>query len=259
MLAGVEYRITTPELVSFRYEVAGVMTRAMAWLVDQGVLLALRIGMAWAASMILPASLAQAALIVAVLVTDFGYFVVLELVMTGQTPGKRAFSIRVIPDDGTRLVGTSVLIRNLLRVVEAMAPFFFVGGVVMLAERYHRRLGDLAAGTLVVRDVKATIPTAVREAERRHNTFQDNPATRQRILNRVTRADRDLLYDLMLRRDALAPAVRDQLFSRAAAYCRTRFQLPRDVDHLSDEQTVLNVAQVIHQGQGQVGRGRGHD
>jgi len=159
----------------------------------------------------------------------------------------------VIPLDGTRLTGTAVLIRNLLRPVDTLPMFMVLGGTMALFEPYHRRLGDLAAGTLVIRHAKARIPPALTEAQSRHNTFQADPAVRQRILNRVTRAERDLLYDLMLRRDTLDASVREQLFSRCAAYCRARFNLPTDLEHLSEEQTVLNVALVIHRGQQQAG------
>jgi uncharacterized RDD family membrane protein YckC len=245
-----EYQITTPEQVTFRYEVAGLMTRAAGWMADQAVIWGLRIGVWWFVSaLMLPVSLAFAIQAVAFFLLGMGYFIVAELVMNGQSPGKKLMGIRVVPDDGARLSGTAVMVRNLLRPIDVFPVFMVLGGLVALVDRYHRRLGDLAAGTLVIREARAELPTALSEARSRHNTFEADPAVRQRIMNRVTRAERDLLYDLMLRRDALTPTVREQLFSRAAAYCRGRFNLPSDIAHLTDEQTVLNVALVIHRSQ----------
>jgi len=253
ILRVVTYQITTPEQVSFHYEVAGLISRACAWLIDQVLLWTLRIALGMALGSVLPGGLGTAAALIGYFAVDFGYFVLAELWMTGQTPGKKAFRLRVIADDGTRLTGTAVLIRNLLRMVDTLPMFMVLGGSVALCERHHRRLGDLAAGTLVIREAGATIPTALTEARGRQNTFEADPVVRQRILNRVTRAERDLLYDLMLRRDTLDGSARRQLFARAAAYCRARYNLPTDLEHLSDEQTVLNVALVIHRGQQQAG------
>jgi uncharacterized RDD family membrane protein YckC len=255
----VQYHITTPEQVTFRYEAAGLVTRAAAWVVDQLILLALRVGLLFAMSFLfLPQGLMLAAMLVSFFALDFGYFILAELTMNGRSPGKKAFALRVVPGDGTRLDGTAILVRNVLRPVDGFPLCMVLGGMVALIERYHRRLGDLAAGTLVIRETRAALPEALSEAQSRHNTFQADTAVRQRILNRVSRAERDLLYDLMLRRDSLAPAVREQLFTRAAAYCRQRFNLPSDIEHLTDEQTVLNVALVIHRSQRQMQRPASH-
>jgi uncharacterized RDD family membrane protein YckC len=242
----VAYQITTPEQVTFRYEVAGLISRACAWLLDQVLVWGLRLGLAIAVSQLLPGGLGTAVAFIGVFAVDFGYFTLAELLMTGQTPGKKMFRLRVIPSDGTRLTGPTVLIRNLVRPVDSLPMFMVLGGSVALIETHHRRLGDLAAGTLVVRDAQPAMPAALTRGRSRQNSFQADPAIRQRILNRVTRAERDLLYDLMFRRDTLEASVRQQLFADAAQYCRRRYNLPTDLEHLSDEQTVLNVALVIH-------------
>jgi hypothetical protein len=114
-----------------------------------------------------------------------------------------------------------------------------------LIDQWHRRLGDLGADTIIIRDTRRSLPQALAGEKTRVNTFQTNAALRNRILTRITREERDLIMDLALRRDQIEPAIREQLFSQAATHFRARFALPEDLDYLSDEQTVLNLALVI--------------
>jgi hypothetical protein len=125
-------------------------------------------------------------------------------------------------------------------------PFaMLLGGVVAWVDRLRRRLGDFVGETLVVRDEHLAVPEAELDQRSRVNTYQSDPAIRNRILTRVTREERDLLLDLMLRRDELAPPVREELFHQAAVHCRSRYSLPEDHEFLSDEQTVTNIALVL--------------
>ena len=179
---------------------------------------------------------------------DFGYYAFFELRWAGQSPGKRALGIRVISARGGKLRFPDVLMRTLLRVVDSPfgIPFVgLVGGLVALLDPLHRRLGDLAADTVVVLDARATLPTSVLAQQGRVNSYAANAAIRQRIVSRVTRDERDLILDLMLRRDGLEPSARQTLFAAAAAHYRKRFRLPDDLDYLSDEQSVLNLALVV--------------
>lgn len=77
------------------------------------------------------------------------YFAFFEMVMNGQSPGKRSVQIRVVKDGGGAITFTDIAIRNLLRAVDGLA-FYAVAGAVMFATKKMQRLGDLAAGTLVV-------------------------------------------------------------------------------------------------------------
>src|SRR5690606_11178266 len=83
---------------------------------------------------------------------DFGYFTVLEIRWRGQTIGKRMFRIRVTSSEGLRLSGNDVLLRNLLRAIDTLPYFMTLGALVASIDPYRRRLGDLAAGTVVIRD-----------------------------------------------------------------------------------------------------------
>jgi len=238
-----KFRITTPEHVHFHYETAGLLTRAMAWTVDQLLIVALKMGAAMGLGRF--GVLGVALIFVAWFLIDFGYYTFTELRRAGQSPGKRLLHIRVMSANGANLQFADVLIRNLMRAVDTLPIAMLVGGVVAWIDPLNRRLGDLAAETLVVRDARRSLPQAMLRQRSRVNTFQDDVAVRNRILTRVTREERDLILDLMVRRDDLAPEVREDLFRQAAERFRARYSLPEDLEHLSDEQTVLNLALVI--------------
>ncbi len=87
--------------------------------------------------------------LIAAFLLDWLYPVTFE-VLTGTTPGKRSLGLMVVHDDGTPVGLPASLIRNLLRVVDFLPVCYGVGLVSTLADRDFRRLGDLAAGTLVV-------------------------------------------------------------------------------------------------------------
>ncbi|MFA9479885.1 RDD family protein [Phycisphaerales bacterium AB-hyl4] len=241
-----QYQITTPEQVQFRYEVAGLMSRAMAWVVDQLILWAARLGFVFALSS--AGQLSLAAVFVSIFVLDFGYYAWFELRQAGQSPGKRLLGLRVIPASGAQLSFADVMIRNLLRSIDTLPMMMVLGGTVAWIDRYHRRLGDLAAETLVVRDVRTELPAGLLAAASRDNSFMQDARLRQRVLGRVSREERDLLFDLMMRRDQLDRGRREALFAEAATYFRHRYNLPEGLDHLSDEQTVLNLALLLQAG-----------
>ena len=238
-----QYRITTPEQVTFRFEVAGLATRAMAWLLDQVLAWAIRLGIVLGLAQAGEAGIAL--ILLMLFLVEFGYYVVFELWWGGQSPGKRALGIRVVSASGATLTFPDVMIRNLLRPLDTLPAAMALGGVTAFLDRYNRRLGDIAADTLVIRDARPILPQALVAGRGRDNSFRADPAVRTRILARVTREERDLMLDLMHRRDELEPAHREALFQEAAAYFRTRYGLPEGLEHLSDEQTVLNLALVV--------------
>jgi len=88
-----------------------------------------------------------------VFMTSWGYFIFCEWAMRGQTPGKRMAGLRVIREDGLPVAAREVWLRNLCRAVDMWPPpTYTVGLVAMMADPMGRRLGDLVAGTIVVRD-----------------------------------------------------------------------------------------------------------
>lgn len=137
---------------------AGVGSRAVAHLLDLLLLQVVAIlGLAVVGgvlgSVLEEGSAVGAALmIVGFFVLQWGGFFVLEWVLQGQTPGKRLFGLRIVTTEGGRLHAVPALIRNLLRPVDFLPGFYGFGILSILASPRQRRLGDLAAGTVVIRE-----------------------------------------------------------------------------------------------------------
>ncbi len=147
-LLDTRYTIETPEGIDLALCPAGPIPRALAYLVDfllrAAILVALFFLPPW------DRGIGEAGMLIAYFLLEWFYPVVFEVYRGGMTPGKKSLGIHVINDDGTPVGWGASLIRNLLRVVDLL-PFAYVGGLVsMLVARNFKRLGDLAAGTLVV-------------------------------------------------------------------------------------------------------------
>jgi uncharacterized RDD family membrane protein YckC len=141
-------RVATPEGIELTLRLAGPVPRALAWSVD----LALRVVVVLVVMMV-ASQLGRAGWGVVLLAAFFVEWIlpaVFEAQMGGQTPGKRFFGIAVLNDDGTPLRWPGALTRNLLRAVDFLPFFYAFGLVAMLLNRDFKRLGDLAAGTVVV-------------------------------------------------------------------------------------------------------------
>ena len=153
--------IETPEHVAVRLELAGVGSRAAAALVDTLIVVALLVLLQFAAGAMdlwhLGAALEGWVLAFAILLsflTFFGYFAAFEALNGGRTPGKQALGIRVVMETGHAVTPTAAMVRNLVRLLDCYFPLlpFLPGLVMVFLQRRNQRLGDLAAGTIVVRD-----------------------------------------------------------------------------------------------------------
>ncbi len=146
-------RVATPEGIELTLRLAGPVPRALAWSVDF-LLRAAIVLLVW----MLAAYFGRAGMGL-VLITSF--FVewllpaLFEARWGGQTPGKRVFGIAVLNDDGTPLRWPAALTRNLLRAADFLPFLYGVGLISILANRDFKRLGDLAAGTVVVYQSRA--------------------------------------------------------------------------------------------------------
>ncbi len=241
------YLLTTPEQVTLSYQLAGLFTRAIAYLIDAMIMAAFMLAVILVA-LLAPSVLSIVIILLAVFATMLGYFIFFESLWSGQTPGKRAMKIRTIDASGGRLTTSAVAIRNLVRMVDMLPILMFLGGVVALMDPYHRRLGDMAANTIVVRYRQTSLPKSVVRREARHNSFRSDRVLCSRIIARIGREERDLIMDLTLRRDQLQPSTRERMFADMAAHCRSRLGLDESHYNLSDEQTVLNIALILQDG-----------
>lgn len=141
------HRQETPEGVELSLSPAGPLVRAAAWLLD----LALR-GIVYIATAIVSSLLGGAGtglLLVVMFLLEWGYPVFFEAT-SGATPGKRALRLAVVHDDGSPLSLGAAVVRNLIRFVDFLPAGYLIGlGSCLISHRFQR-LGDLAAGTLVV-------------------------------------------------------------------------------------------------------------
>ena len=142
------YSIETPEGVSLELSPAGLIVRFLAWIIDFLV----RVAIYLALSMSLPflGDFGIGLFLLALFLVEWFYPVLFEVYRRGQTLGKSAMGIKVLQDSGIPVSWSASLIRNLLRVVDFLPIFYGFGIVSMLLTRDFKRLGDLAAGTLVV-------------------------------------------------------------------------------------------------------------
>ncbi|TMC53799.1 MAG: RDD family protein [Chloroflexi bacterium] len=147
--------VATPERVSFQYQVAGLGTRAIAQILDLLILAGVLIGITFAAIAVGQAVSSTIAFLVGVLggfVVVFGYFWTCEAFWSGQTIGKKVFRLRAVGDRGEPMTFFQAGIRNVVRIVDFLPYGYGVGLVVLFVNGKGKRLGDLAAGTIVVKD-----------------------------------------------------------------------------------------------------------
>src|SRR5579859_375830 len=151
-----ELVVATPERVSFGYQVAGLGTRAIAQLLDLlivfGILVALSLAAGGVTAFTGSALAGELILIIGGFITVFGYFWASEAMWSGQTLGKKAFRLRAVGDRGEPLTFLQAGIRNIVRIVDFLPYGYGVGVVVLFINGKGKRLGDLAAGTIVVKD-----------------------------------------------------------------------------------------------------------
>ncbi len=141
-------RVATPEGIELTLHLAGPVPRAMAWAIDLAIRAAILLAVMTGAL-----QLGQAGWGVVLLAAFFVEWLLpawFEALWRGQTPGKRAMGLAVLNDDGTPLRWPGALTRNLLRAVDFLPFFYGIGLLAMLSNRDFKRLGDLAAATVVV-------------------------------------------------------------------------------------------------------------
>lgn len=157
-------RVRTAENVSVGYTTAGVGSRVVAQLIDNllayvlaGIALIGGLALASTASTDQGAGWAVGAAVAFATFVYLGYFFIAELITGGRTPGKSAMGLRVLRVDGSAPDFPAIAVRNIVRIVDATG----IGLIVMFFHPLSRRLGDLAGGTVVVRDRSALRLAAV--------------------------------------------------------------------------------------------------
>lgn len=162
MFLDTRHAVTTPEGVDLTLAVAGAVPRATAWSID----LLLRAGLLMVVAMVLGRAgrPTTGLMLIVLFLVEWLYPVAFELLWQGTTPGKRALGLCVVEADGRPVGAAASVIRNLLRVADFL-PFLFGFGILfMLFHPRFQRLGDLAAGTLVVWAPQRPAPVVLPDA-----------------------------------------------------------------------------------------------
>lgn len=160
-----QLEIETPEAVAFAYPLAGLGSRGMAVMLDTlmlgliivaellvGLLVAVLVSRISERALMTLTPWAIGVLIVAVFVTYWGYYIFGEVFRNGRTPGKRVMRIRVVREDGSRVGALESVIRNVVRIIDLMPGMYGFGIVSIWVSPRAQRLGDMAAGTVVIEE-----------------------------------------------------------------------------------------------------------
>jgi uncharacterized membrane protein SpoIIM required for sporulation/uncharacterized RDD family membrane protein YckC len=161
--------VETPEQVVVSYTIAGIGSRAAAAVIDY--CLSVLVTIALVASLVAftratgtrvvgftNGSWAVAILIVLIFAIFWGYYVFFEIAWDGQTPGKRQLGLRVVRDGGYSITPAASAVRNIMRIVDFQPGFSYgIGMITAIISPSGKRLGDYAAGTIVVRERVATL------------------------------------------------------------------------------------------------------
>lgn len=205
-----DYVISTPEQLNLSYTIAGLGTRFLALAVDTLIQIILIIIIFFSlfqlSSWNYEGIESYAALIIVLYALIFhGYYLIFELIMKGRTPGKALMKIRVVRKDGRAADLSALVIRNLIRLIDSLPVFYTVGILCMFINKDSRRLGDLAAGTIVVVDKKrASLGTILSAQTAAHD-------------DRLSDYEIAVIRDFLARRGRLSKKARYNLAARIAS------------------------------------------
>lgn len=213
--------VRTGEAVAIRYELAGLGSRFLAVLIDLLAQSAIAVVAIVAASLTFTGASAVvpsrgafawglALIVIFFFLLFFGWFIIFEAWWSGRTPGKRALGLRVVRDGGFPLDLGSAVIRNLVRIVEVALGFYALSAISALLSKENKRLGDYAAGTIVVREHAAAAPDL--------DAYLDRNAALPKT--GLHEDDRVLIERFLARRATLEPSARLRLASRIAGKVR---------------------------------------
>lgn len=233
-----DYLISTPENVDLHLELAGLGNRIMASLLDHiligavsGIVVAILIGVGVAIDSV-PLPTDNKTMVYYVLigvgllllfVINFGYFIFFEGLWKGQTPGKKVANIRVIEANGQPVGWSSVFIRNILRMIDEL-PGLYPGILPMIIDKHERRLGDLAAGTLVIRERLQSISTS------NLRIVQDAGAEPLFDTGLISPDEYALLVSFLKRRESLSPNQRQKLAASLSSHFQEKLDMSTEAD-----------------------------
>jgi uncharacterized RDD family membrane protein YckC len=207
--------IATPERVAMELPLAGVGSRALAYLIDAGAMFVTWVVAYFVLSLIVSdvlglfqslSGLAQSLLAIGLFAAQWVYWTACEALWGGRTLGKRAVGIRVSRQDGEAPGVFECAVRNLCRVLDFLPVFYCAGVIAALLGRRHQRLGDLLAGTVLVREEAVDLSRYAPGAE-----AGPAPSPAARAHAALTPAETELVLAFLDRAPSLEPAARARL------------------------------------------------
>ena len=248
--------LQTQEGIHFSLPLASPVLRLLALMIDLTLLVCLLMLLSLVGYLLLfiilsvSKTLADLWMAIAILCSFmlwFGYFMIAEWRGQGQTLGKRILRLKVMDMRALKLQPNQIIVRNLLRVIDSIPLLYFVGGVSSLLNTHYQRLGDLAAGTVVVRLPQHKQPEFHDTLGGKYNSLRDHPHLEALLRQRCGPEETQIAYQAILRRDQLDPIARTQLFSALADHFKQRVAFPENATFgLSDEQYVRNCMDSIY-------------
>jgi uncharacterized RDD family membrane protein YckC len=224
--------IVTPEGVTLDLPLAGVGSRFIAAVIDTTIQVLLVLGIGLIAAAAPESGLVAALTVVAAFAVFIGYDISFETLASGRTPGKRVAGLRVVTSGGAPIRFMTSAIRNVLRLVDILPGTYFVGIVAIVATKRNQRLGDLAAGTLVVRERTAAAKAASDWTSAAHPPVPDADVEGWDATG-LTGDEVATVRRFLERRTTLVPEARARLAAELAGRLRPKVATPDD--DLADE------------------------
>lgn len=152
----------------------------------------------------------------------------------------------MVDAEALKLQFNQIVLRNLLRFVDSLPVFYFVGGLVCWFSPKFQRLGDIAANTVVVRIPQIAEPDLDELLAGKFNSLRQYPHLAARLRQCVSPTEAAIVLQALLRRDDFEPVERIGLFADLAAFFRAKVEFPEDaLIGITDEQYLRNVADVV--------------
>jgi len=231
--------IETPENIFLEFELAGLGSRFLAYVIDtfiEGILLFVltyivgilaTVGGLAFKNVTYDNSWTTVVLVFGVFIIYECYFIFFETYWRGQTPGKRVMSLRVIKEGGYPIRFFDAVVRNILRVVDMMPPLWFfpsygLGSFVLMNNRQSKRLGDFVAGTLVIKEKSASGFENMTSVRVTPEYIQN---IRMTGVSRITDNEYFLVREFFYRKNLFTPERRQWVAHRIATVIRKKLKV----------------------------------
>ena len=233
--------VHSPEHVTIGLVPAGLGSRSAAFLLDLLLVLGL-CALVAKLGQLLP-RVGTAFVVTLCFLVFWSYPVLFETLGAGRSPGKRLLRLRVVDGRGLPIQLEQSLVRNVVRILDMLPVLGGFGMLSAVLDPYHRRLGDLAADTLVVDEKPRPAPDVEAAGGRRHNSLR-TPRIRRLVEHRLGLEERELLLALCIRAPELEETARYDLFESVGQYYRGRLDV-QDA-HLSGEAVVRGLVALCY-------------